>query len=224
LICTHFVERATHKKVRLTLRKNLFVTGRPGVGKTTLIRSVLTELEVNAGGFCTVEVRDGGRRTGFDIVTMDGERGVLARRDLVSPHRVSRYGVDKSDLERVGVPAIERAVATSELIVMDEIGRMELCSDAFMRAVRAALDSPVPVIGTIQAHRNTFLDAVRDRRDIRVITVTEFNREDLVETLVDAARALIEKAAAGRKAERSASGPPRSEEPDSPPATEDDLA
>ncbi len=194
------------------------MTGCPGVGKTTLIRSVLAELDVNAGGFCTVEVRDGGQRIGFDIVALDGERGVLARQDLVSSHRVSRYGVNRDDLERIGVPAIERAIASNELVVMDEIGRMELCSDAFMRAVRAALDSPVPVIGTIQDHRNTFLDGVRDRADIRVITVTAFNRDDLTETIAEAARALIDGAAKRRKAEQSALDPPRAEEPVSDPS------
>ena len=183
-----------HKKARQNLRKNIFVTGHPGVGKTTLIRSVLTELDVNAGGFTTVEVRDGGQRIGFDIVALDGERGVLARQDLVSPHRVSRYGVNKDDLERIGVPAIERAVAESELVVMDEIGRMELCSDRFMHAVRAALDSPVPVLGTIQDRHNTFLDAVRDRGDIRIIIVTEFNRDDLAESIAAATRDLIKSA------------------------------
>jgi len=201
--------------VRYNLRKNLFVTGRPGVGKTALIRSVLTELDVDAGGFTTVEVRDGGRRIGFDIVALDGARGVLARHDLVSPYRVSRYGVNKDDIESIGVPAIERAVAESELIVMDEIGRMELCSDRFMHAVGAALGSPVPVLGTIQDRRNTFLDAVRERGDIRIITVTEFNRDELAETIADAMGELIKRAAQRRAAER--------RDPHEPPPMGDDV-
>ena len=208
--------------MRQNLRKNIFVTGRPGVGKTTLIRSVLTELDVDAGGFTTVEVRDGGQRIGFDIVALDGERGVLARHDLVSPYRVSRYGVNKDDLESIGVPAIQRAVAENELVVMDEIGRMELCSDRFMHAVRAALDSTVPVLGTIQDHRNTFLDAVRDRGDIRVITVTEFNRDDLAETIADEIRKLVGSAARRRQAE-SQEAPPAGESLQTPPSPEDDA-
>lgn len=179
------------QEARPTLRKNLFVTGTPGVGKTTLIRSVLTELDADVGGFYTVEVRESGRRSGFDIMTTDGERGVLARHGLASPYRVARYGVNRDDLERVGVPAIEKAVTGSELIVMDEIGRMELCSPAFQHAVQKALDSPVPVLGTIQEWRNSFLDSVRSRKDIRVLTVTEFNRDELVETIAGNVRALV---------------------------------
>lgn len=174
------------------------MTGKSGVGKTTLIRSVLTELSADVGGFYTVEVRKGGHRVGFDIVAVDGERGVLARHDLPSPYRVARYGVNREDLERIGVPAIERATAESEVVVMDELGRMELCSDRFQWAVRAALDSPVPVLGTIQEWRNSFLDMIRERRDVRVMTVTEFNRDELVEVITAAIRRLIAEAAARR--------------------------
>ena len=181
-----------HANTSIRSRKNLFVTGRPGVGKTTLIRSVLTELGARVGGFYTVEVRKEGHRIGFDIVSTDGERGVLARHDLPSPHRVARYGVNREDLERIGVPAIERAVGESELIVMDEIGRMELCSERFQRAVIVALDSEVPVLGTIQDRRNSFLDAVRDRGDVRMVTVTEFNRDDLVVSIAADARRLVD--------------------------------
>lgn len=171
------------------------MTGRPGVGKTTLIRAVLTELEADVGGFTTVEVRERGRRVGFDIVAVGGERGVLAREGLSSIYRVARYGVNRDDLERIGIPAIERATEESELVVMDEIGRMELCSEKFQRAVIRALDAPVPVLGTIQNRRNSFLDAVRERGDVRVITVTEFNRDELVESIAGSVRRMIDEAA-----------------------------
>ncbi len=141
---------------------------------------------------------------------MNGERGVLARRDLPSPFRVARYGVNREDLERIGVPAIERAVAKSDLVVMDELGRMELCSVSFQYAVGAALDSPIPVLGTIQERHNAFLDSVRDRGDVRVLTVTEFNRDEFVEKLASDARTLIADARAliaGAPKERAAEAP-----------------
>jgi len=178
------------------------VTGHPGIGKTTLIRSVLAEVGADVGGFYTVEVRDGGQRVGFDIVALNGERGVLARHDLPGPYQVARYGVDRGDLERIGVPALERAIQENELVVMDEIGRMELCSESFQHAVIAALDSPLPVLGTIQEWRNPFLDAVRDRDDIRIITVTEFNRERLVEDIAREMRGLLDAAATERTSRR----------------------
>jgi nucleoside-triphosphatase len=164
---------------------NLFVTGQPGVGKTTLIERVLGALDVRAGGFYTREIRRCGSRVGFAIVGLDGTEGVLAQVGLESPFRVGRYGVNRRDLERVGVPAIERAIRDAELVVMDEIGRMELCSEAFQSAVIRALDSPAPVLGTLQARSNEFLDAVRAREDVAVINVTTANRECLVPVLRD---------------------------------------
>ena len=129
---------------------NILVTGQPGIGKTTLIRRVLDELHADAGGFYTSEILKGGRRVGFSIVGLHGDSGVLAHVDHASRIRVSRYGVNRDDLERVGVPAIDEAVAHSRLIVMDEIGRMELCSSSFQEAVVRALDSDTPVLGTLQ--------------------------------------------------------------------------
>jgi nucleoside-triphosphatase THEP1 len=73
---------------------------------------------------------------------------------------------------------------------MDEIGRMELCSEAFQEAVREALGSPVPILGTIQDRRNAFLDAVRARADVEVVRVDEGNRDRLVRELRERVRAL----------------------------------
>jgi len=174
-----------------TTRKNLFVTGRPGVGKTTLIRAVLEELPVEAGGFCTEEIREGGRRVGFSIADLRGARGVLAHVDLDSPYRVGKYGVHRDDLESIGVAAIDAAIEGAQLIVMDEIGRMELCSPEFRRAVGRALDSPTPVLGTIQDRRNEFLDAVRARRDVEIVSVTESNRDAAREIVLSKVTAAV---------------------------------
>ena len=165
--------------------KNLFVTGRPGVGKTTLIERVLGVLDVDAGGFYTRELLEDGRRVGFSIVGLHGERGVLAHVDHEGSFRVGKYGVNCEDLESVGVRAIDEAVKRSRLIVMDEIGRMELCSQAFQEAVGRALSSPTPVLGTIQDRSNAFLDSVRARPDVKILRVTTGNRECLVPVLRD---------------------------------------
>jgi nucleoside-triphosphatase THEP1 len=68
---------------------------------------------------------------------------------------------------------------------MDEIGRMELCSPAFQKAIDRALDSPKPVLGTIQDRTNAFLDSVRERPDVEVLRVNTGNRVCLVPVLRD---------------------------------------
>ena len=172
------------------VRKNLLLTGPPGIGKTTIIRAVVGELGIDVGGFYTAEVRGDGQRIGFDIVDMRGGSGILARIGLKSPYIVGKYGVNREDLERVGVCALERATAKSRLIIMDEIGRMELCSDSFRNAVIQALDSPTPVLGTIQDRSNAFLDAVRSRDDVEVVYLTEGNRDTMRSVVADKLKAI----------------------------------
>ncbi len=176
------------------VRKNVLVTGRPGVGKTTLVRAVVDALGVRAAGFVTREIREGGERVGFSITDLDGPSGVLARVDLASAYRVSRYGVNREDLERVGVAALDRAPGDARLIVMDEIGRMELCSELFQNAVHRALESAVPVLAAIQDHANPFLDAIRARGDIELLRITETDRDSARARVVRLLTDLIGKA------------------------------
>jgi nucleoside-triphosphatase len=89
--------------------ERVLLTGRPGCGKTTLIKRVVNNLPRGAGGFYTEEIRDGGTRAGFKIVTLDGEEAVFAHVDLTAaagPDRLGKYGLDLSALERIGVGAV----------------------------------------------------------------------------------------------------------------------
>ena len=114
------------------------LTGGPGVGKTTIIKRALERARISAGGFFTEEIRAVGVRQGFRIVTLDGESATLSHTDIGSPYRVGKYGVDIEALERVGVAAIREAVRQHELVVIDEIGKMELFSSVFKEAVEEA--------------------------------------------------------------------------------------
>ena len=162
------------------------LTGRPGVGKTTVIRAILARWEARAGGFTTEEIREGGRRTGFRLVTLDGAEGILARVNISSPYRVGKYGVDLHDLEEVGVVALNRAVRQPGvlLVVVDEIGKMELFSSAFREAVERALDSPKLVLGTVMARSHPWVDAVKARPDVNLVEVTTLNRGTLPEQIL----------------------------------------
>ncbi len=168
----------------MSMNKNILLTGEPGCGKTTLIQRALTRLPWPAGGFYTEELRSGGVRQGFCMVTLDGERAVLAHRDYAGPPRVGRYGVDVAALDTVAVMSIRRALASRALVIIDEIGPMELFSPAFCAAVQEALDSPAVVLGTIVRRSKPFSDAVKARPDVTVITVTPANRDRLLDHVV----------------------------------------
>lgn len=175
----------------LRMEKNVLLTGRPGVGKTTVIRRVVEELEGwRARGFYTRELRRGAQRIGFQVVTLDGQEGRLAEVGLDSPYRVGRYAVDLEDFERLALPTL--ATPEADLLVIDEIGKMECFSRAFQQAVRCALDGRVPVLGTVGQGGGSFMRSVRGRRDVQLIEVTRANRRGLPGRLAQTLRVLGE--------------------------------
>ena len=163
--------------------KNILLTGKPGIGKTSIIKELLATLQLNAGGFYTSEIREQGIREGFAIITLNGKKGILAHVDCKSPYRVSKYGVNIKDLEEIAAPAIEEAIRNKECIIIDEVGRMELYSLKFCSLVKRALDSEKRVLGTIQPRHNEFLDSIRGREDIKIIEITFENRKKIIKEI-----------------------------------------
>jgi nucleoside-triphosphatase len=157
-------------------RKILF-TGRPGCGKTTLIKRIVSDLALAAGGFYTQEIRERGQRVGFKLITLDGKEAVFANVSLKTPERVGKYGLDLSALEIFGVAAVREAVHARQLVVMDEIGPMEIRSPIFRDVVNEAFDSDVPILATIVARSLPFTDAIKKRSDVTLIEVRPENRE-----------------------------------------------
>src|SRR6266498_2502921 len=165
------------------MTEKVLLTGRPSCGKTTLIKRVVNDLARRAGGFYTEEIREGRTRAGFKIVTLDGEEAVFARVDLKTPEHVGKYALDLSALERIGVGALRQAVRARRLVVIDEIGPMEIRSPIFRDAVNEALDSEVPVLATIFARPLPFTEAIKSRPDVTLIEVCRENRDRLVAEL-----------------------------------------
>jgi nucleoside-triphosphatase len=164
----------------------LLITGRPGIGKTTVIERVVARLPPGtATGFFTREVRAGGARRGFALETLDGRRAALAEVDGGGAPRVGRYRVRLDGLEAVGVPALAPRPGV-RLVVVDEIGKMECLSPAFRDAVRRALAGPTAVLGTVAERAGGFLAEVRARADVTLVRVTAENRDALPARLLAA--------------------------------------
>jgi nucleoside-triphosphatase len=172
------------------LHRKILLTGRPGCGKTTLIKRVVKNLPQGAGGFYTEEIRDGSTRAGFKIVTLEGEQVVFAHVDFKTSNHIGKYGLDLSALERIGVGAVRQAIRARRLVVIDEIGPMEIRSPIFRDTVNEALDSEVPVIATIFARPLPFTDPIKFRPDVTLIEVRPDNRERLVSELSDRIQAM----------------------------------
>lgn len=152
--------------------QHLLLTGKPGTGKTSLIKEAIARTKIKAGGFYTEEIRSGGIRQGFRIVTLDGKEAVLAHVNFSSPYRVSKYKVDVDSLNKVGVSAMQRALQECDLIIIDEIGKMELLSPQFKEAVWQAINSDKRVLGTIMLNPNHFCDTVKSHPGVEVLQVT----------------------------------------------------
>jgi len=172
---------------------NILLTGQPGSGKTTLIKQVLDRADFSAGGFLSNEMRRGNQRVGFTIDTLDGRRGILAHIDLDTQHRIGKYFVDIESLDSVGVAAIRDAMENSEVVVIDEIGKMELLSEEFRNVLDEILSSPKPLLGTIMKGKNEITNAVKDREDVAVFQVNEETRSYLVNEILLRTNRLLER-------------------------------
>ncbi len=166
----------------------ILVTGLPGIGKTTVVQRVVAMLGEKAAGFITREIREGGDRKGFMIETLDGRKGILAVRSTGGKPRVGRYRVIVSNLEGVGVTALQRAWRDRKIIVVDEIGKMELLSEKFRDTIAGILESDAQLLATLSIARHPFLEAIRQRNDVELIPVTRDNRQSLPETIVEMLR------------------------------------
>ncbi len=164
------------------MKKNIFITGAPSSGKTTVIKKLLSQLPLPANGFYTEEKRVGARRVGFCMHTLDGKVAFLAHENIKSEFFIRRYGVSIENIETIAVPAIEPV--GSQIIILDEIGKMECFSEPFQQAAIKALDSPNIVIGTITLGGSDFIQKVKSRDDIAIFEVTQENRNTLPQTLL----------------------------------------
>ena len=167
------------------MKRKVLLTGRPGCGKTTLVRRVVKELAQSAGGFYTEEIRERGLRRGFKIVTLDGKEGVFAHVNFKTHQRLGKYGLDFSPLETISIEAVRKAIREREVTVIDEIGPMEIRSAIFRDVVNEAFNSRAPLLGTITARPFPFTDAIKKRRDVTLIEIRGDNREQLVSELSD---------------------------------------
>ena len=152
--------------------KNLVLSGSPGVGKTTLLRELLLPYRSRAGGFLTEELLEGRQRMGFLLKTLDGRQGVLASKALASPQRLNKYGVDMRVLEDLGVESLRRAARESDLVVIDEIGSMEILSGDFRAAVLECFAGEKPVLATIRHSAQPFTDAVKKMEDTALVVLS----------------------------------------------------
>lgn len=164
--------------------KVILLTGRPGSGKTTTIRKIVSRLATNTGGFYTEEIRERGRRVGFRILTLDAQQGVMAHVGIQSRDRVGKYGVDLAIIDTLAVESLRRAKSEGSLIIIDEIGPMELLSTKFRGEVLDIFNGDYEVLGTVAKRKSDFINQIRRLPNVTILEIFPGNREEIVEEVV----------------------------------------
>jgi nucleoside-triphosphatase len=95
-------------------------------------------------------------------------------------------------MDDVATLAVERAIAEARLIVIDEIGKMELLSNRFRQAVLAAIESERPVLATIMLAPHPWADALKRRPEVSLLVLTEANRTQVAADLLADLRRLVD--------------------------------
>jgi nucleoside-triphosphatase len=160
----------------------ILITGPPGCGKTTLIKRIADSVSVSLNGFFTAEIRKGNTRVGFEVESFVGDKAVLSHVDIRSPNRVGKYGVDIEAFEKIAQREIEEAINHKKLLIVDEIGKMELYSDRFRFLILAAFNSEIPIVATILEKPHQFADKLKILDDVELI---QLKRDNSQQTLND---------------------------------------
>jgi len=171
------------------LKRLFFITGSPGIGKTTVLLKTVDALRkagFKVGGMLSSEVREKGTRVGFKIVDFEtGKRGWLAHVNQPEGPQVSKYRVNLRDLEAIGVNSIRNAVANAQIVVVDEIGPMELYSSTFKKAVVQTVNSEKPLLAVIHHRaRDPIINSLKTREDAEIFEVTYGNRMNIHYVLI----------------------------------------
>lgn len=166
------------------MAKVLLLSGKPGTGKTSLIKEAIDRVKIEAGGFYTQEIRSAGVRQGFKIITLDGKEAILAHINISSPYQVSKYNVDIDSLNEVGISAVQQALKQNDLIVIDEIGKMELLSLQFQEVVLQAIQSGKKILGTIMFTSHPFADEVKRHPEVTTLVVSGASRNEALNEIL----------------------------------------
>lgn len=166
-----------HGKEMILHKKHILLTGEPGIGKSTIIQTIITSFNGPIKGVYAEEENIDGERTGFFLRTLEGKSDYLAHQNMLSTHRIGKYGVNVAAIESLAVPSI--SPLDDSLVIIDEIGLIQLCAPHFLEAVIYALDHAPRVLGTISMHNTEEFLKIKQRPDVQIIEVILENRNTL---------------------------------------------
>ncbi|MCG2791429.1 MAG: hypothetical protein L6305_06750 [Actinomycetia bacterium] len=159
--------------------KNVFITGSPGSGKTTLFNEIVNGIkkikpDLIVYGFITKEIREKGDRVGFSIENFKNERGILAHIDFKNGPKVGKYGINLKDFENIGIKTLIESLSNNkiDLVAIDEIGRMEMYHPDFLKIVNRIINSSKTLLATISYKNIDLIKSLKEKEGNYIIDLT----------------------------------------------------
>lgn len=169
--------------------KNIFITGAIHIGKSTILNKVIDSLpNLKIGGFQTLPIYENNKKKGFTFESLEGTRKIFAHIDLNSENQFDIYQFDYEVFEKIGVFSLKKALAESNLVLMDEIGMMEQKAAKFKRMIITCLNSSKMVLGVFQERAAWFTEFLQYRDDTKVFILTTTNRDFIAEQIIELIR------------------------------------
>ena len=161
------------------MTKNIFITGPPGIGKTSLIKHLIKDLgPLIVRGFFKEEIVENDVCKGFRVVTLELRDQILGHVYIEGPHRLAGYGINVEGFEKLVLPELKIAREV-DLFLIDEIGRMECLSTKFCEQVKQIMNSPIPLIATLAGSEIPELFSLKNRHDVALLQLTQKNKDYL---------------------------------------------
>ena len=166
----------------MSLVPKIGITGLPRAGKTQGLISVMERLKeyYSFGGMVTEAIEEDGVRVGFKLVDwITKDEQIFGHIDFDTSHRLGKYNIDLKILENFGIPIITQAIENEkvDVVIIDEVGKMELESKKFREMVRSALNCSKPVLLTLhKKSRDSLIQDIRNMNNVRILELTPINR------------------------------------------------
>jgi len=160
---------------------NILITGPVQVGKTTLLNTVLKTIDTKVHGFYTKPYFEDGLVIGYKMFdyTKSIDPFIIGIKDTPTSCQPIT-----ENFETYGVSILSKALESNTVIILDELGILESKAVKFRKKILECLDSENLVIGVIKKKHNTFLNQIRDRKDVIIVDVSLINRDRLIDEII----------------------------------------